>query len=406
MQYQPTPKSKLEDAPRLLKIPKSECPDVWIRLPRHKWPKSWANIEDSRGTSWTKFVWSSTSRQDCYGKDSSRKFWLELGWEKVLELGMSVCSSKTRIILIGFTWMIFKMAGKKQNMAPMWKNLMKRWSWRTISFLVHVHLRQYSTWMQTEWNYYWGIRVYKMSESRISAGATETLPRTGKSLTQRWWRGPTIPHGRTCSKKCCWAILRAGKQESGAALQSFKSVLGWSSIQTGQNLNQSENYHKYRSQIVLQCLYLARIGRPDILWSVNKLARAVTKWTQACDRRLARLISHIHHTHDIPAILSCRSNTAQHCRVGLFRRLRLCWRPWGLEINLGESLMYLWKPNICPHQLDVQETNVSIPQFYRVWNHFFGCWIAHGWTTCSRSLGSVVIEVLRSTNDTARQATD
>ena len=24
------------------------------------------------------------------------------------------------------------------------------------------------------------------------------------------------------------------------------------------------------SQIVLKCLYLARIGRPDILWSVNK----------------------------------------------------------------------------------------------------------------------------------------
>ena len=29
------------------------------------------------------------------------------------------------------------------------------------------------------------------------------------------------------------------------------------------------------SQIVLKCLYLARIGRPDILRSVNKLARAV-----------------------------------------------------------------------------------------------------------------------------------
>ena len=27
------------------------------------------------------------------------------------------------------------------------------------------------------------------------------------------------------------------------------------------------------SQIVLKCLYLARIGRPDILWSVNKFAR-------------------------------------------------------------------------------------------------------------------------------------
>ena len=27
---------KMEDAPKLLKIPKSECPDFWIRLPLHK----------------------------------------------------------------------------------------------------------------------------------------------------------------------------------------------------------------------------------------------------------------------------------------------------------------------------------------------------------------------------------
>ena len=32
---------------------------------------------------------------------------------------------------------------------------------------------------------------------------------------------------------------------------------------------------KVCSQIVLKCLYEARIGRPDILWSVNKLARSV-----------------------------------------------------------------------------------------------------------------------------------
>ena len=37
---------KMEDAPSLLKIPKSECPDIWIRLPRHKWLKSWSSIED------------------------------------------------------------------------------------------------------------------------------------------------------------------------------------------------------------------------------------------------------------------------------------------------------------------------------------------------------------------------
>ena len=37
---------RMEDAPQLLKIPKSECPDIWIRLPRHKWPKSWSSMED------------------------------------------------------------------------------------------------------------------------------------------------------------------------------------------------------------------------------------------------------------------------------------------------------------------------------------------------------------------------
>ena len=56
----------------------------------------------------------------------------------------------------------------------------------------------------------------------------------------------------------------------------------------------------------LTCVYLARIGRPDILWSANKLARAVTQWTKSCDKRLARLVSYIHHT----------SEYRQYCHVG------------------------------------------------------------------------------------------
>ena len=31
---------QFEDAPRLIKIPKTECPNVWMGLPRLKWPKS------------------------------------------------------------------------------------------------------------------------------------------------------------------------------------------------------------------------------------------------------------------------------------------------------------------------------------------------------------------------------
>ena len=45
------------------------------------------------------------------------------------------------------------------------------------------------------------------------------------------------------------------------------------------------------SQIVLKFFNLARIGRPDILWLENKLARSIATWTKACDKRLIRLIS-------------------------------------------------------------------------------------------------------------------
>ena len=72
------------------------------------------------------------------------------------------------------------------------------------------------------------------------------------------------------------------------------------------------------SQIVLKCLYLARIGRPDILWSVNKLARSITKWTKACDKRLNRLISYIHHTCEYKQYCHV-GNTAKQCRLGLFQ---------------------------------------------------------------------------------------
>ena len=55
-----------------------------------------------------------------------------------------------------------------------------------------------------------------------------------------------------------------------------------------------------------------------MLSSVNKLARAVAKWTRACDKRLACLISDIHHTSDHRQYCHV-GNTAQHCRLGLFQ---------------------------------------------------------------------------------------
>ena len=66
---------------------------------------------------------------------------------------------------------------------------------------------------------------------------------------------------------------------------------------------------------------MARIGRPDIPWSVNKLARAVTKWTQAWDTN--GKIDFINSSHKwLPAMLSCVLHSSA-LSTGFISRLRL-----------------------------------------------------------------------------------
>ena len=58
--------------------------------------------------------------------------------------------------------------------------------------------------------------------------------------------------------------------------------------------------------------------KTDILWSVNKLARSITKWTKACDKRLSRLISYIRHKCEYKQYCHV-ANTVKQCRLGLFQ---------------------------------------------------------------------------------------
>ena len=104
-------------------------------------------------------------------------------------------------------------------------------------------------------------------------------------------------HGRTWSK-LLWAILRISKQE---VEQLYKVS---SPCEDDHQFKQEEvgsvgKIVEVCSEIILNYLYSVRIGRPHIFWSVNKRARAVIKWTGACDWHLVRLIWNIHHTNEL-----------------------------------------------------------------------------------------------------------
>ena len=218
---------------------------------------------------------------------------LELGWEKVPNWKCMFVHRKQGLFLSVHVDDI-KKARKEQNMAPIWKIWWKKkWILTNPLHLLTCVLGMYSARRQTEWDNYWTTQ----EDVWISHFCWSNGKLPGwEDVTRKLKRGPTI-----------WSDMLKNASSDTVNWQTRK----WSSITKFQILawiivnSSRKNSSEVCSQIVLNCLYLARIGQPDIQWSVNKLARSVTKWTQACNRQLARLISYIRSHKRFPTILSC-----------------------------------------------------------------------------------------------------
>ena len=181
-----------------------------------------------------------------------------------------------------------KLAGKKQNLDPMWKVLNKEVDLgEPTSFLDHVYLG--CTQRQCEISKDIVDNYRAMFESRISAEGTEKI-HSPQNLRTSSWSYDMEGHAKKCVERYCELANKTTQQLYKVSTpciddHHFKE----------EEMKSVGDLSQVCSQIVLKCFYLARIRRPDILWSVNELARSFTKWTKACDKRLNRLISYIHH---------------------------------------------------------------------------------------------------------------
>ena len=90
---------KMEDAHKLLRIPKLECPDIWIRLPRHKWPKSWSSMEEDPVVPLERNLYGHLLAGLLWEKEFE-KILLKHGWEKIPNWECLFVSSWKSIILI------------------------------------------------------------------------------------------------------------------------------------------------------------------------------------------------------------------------------------------------------------------------------------------------------------------
>ena len=203
------------------------------------------------------------------------------------------------------------------------------------------------------WNkqrYYWQLHNHVWIHN--SAGATEKLP-CSENLRISSWSYDMEGHAKKCVERYCELANRTTQQLYKVSTQCiddhhFKE----------EEMKSVGELSQVCSQIVLKCLYLARIGRPDILWSVNKLARSITKWTKDSDKRLSRLISYIHHTCEYKQYCHV-GNTARQCRLGLCQDSDFAGDLEDSKSTSGGTLCIWWISWMCKKHTSVSHRSTE-----------------------------------------------
>ena len=275
----------------------------------YKWPQSWSSMEDP----------VVLLERNLYGHPLAGLLWerqfekilLKHGWEKIPNWECLFVHREKGLFLSVYVDDI-RLAGKKRNLDPMWKLLNKEVDLgETTSFLDHVYLD--CTQRQCE--------ISKKYCGQLQNHFRIVNFRGEEQRKYHSFKIFVFLHGLMT-----WRVMQRSV---------WNDIVSWQTRRLNNPTKVSTPYiddHHFKeeemksvgelshvcSQIVLKCLYLARIGRPDILWSVNKFARSITKWTKACDKRLNRLISYIHHSCEYKQYCHV-GNTAKQCRLGLFQ---------------------------------------------------------------------------------------
>ena len=327
------------------KILKSECPDIWIRLPRHKWSKSWSSMEDPvvplernlYGHPLTGLLWERQFEKDLLGHD----------WGKVSNFEYLFVHQEKGLFLSVYVNDI-KLTGKKQNINPMWKVLNKEVDLgESTSFLDHVYLDVHSKTMWNKQGYYWQSQNHVWIQNFRSRNNNWKNIMSGKSeyLFVILW------NGRSCQDMCGTILWVDEKKNDSTTLQSINSMSWRPSLQR----RRIETRGRIVKSILSNCSEMLILGQ---YWT----ARYSMVIEQTCtidykmDQSLWQTIISFDLLHSsymwLQLILSC----GKHCKImqiGTVSRLRFCRRSWGLKISFRWDIMHFRKSYVWSNHLDV-----------------------------------------------------
>ena len=149
---------------------------------------------------------------------------------------------------------------------------------------------------------------------------------------------------------------------------------------------------------------LQRVGRSDIAWSVNALAREVANWTTACAKGLHPLVAYIHHQLD--AIASSVGDHPEDCFLVLFSDASFAGDLKDSKSTTGGFLCLVGPSTCCPitwlckkpgaisHSISEAEENESTPSLIS-WDLVFEVFTG----TCDKQFRAARSNLLRRERD-------
>ena len=246
---------------------------------------------------------------------------LEHAWSKVPNWECLFTLQKKKRLYFSAYVKDIKLVGKKQNVDPLWKVLNKEiYLVEPTVFLLIWGNQHHSLIMFT-------LVALKNNVKHAKTLWTKTDPCPNPEFPQMQWNNY---HARKPPNISTWSYdmeSHAKKNVERTCELACELLNNFLKLSTPciddhqfkkEELKSVGELSNACSEIVLECVYLARIGRLEIQKSVNKLARPIIKWTKTCDKRLTRLISYIHFTSEYKQCCHV-GNTAQQCRSGLFQ---------------------------------------------------------------------------------------
>ena len=114
----------------------------------------------------------------------------------------------------------------------------------------------------------------------------------GKRLTQTRSRGQTI--WKDNAQKWVERYCELANKKTEQFYKVSSPCLDMITISRKRNWNQLQTCHRYAHKFSWHACTWHELVDLTFFCQWTKLARSVTKWTSACDRRLARLISYVH----------------------------------------------------------------------------------------------------------------